>query len=75
MFADAEEVQCINSVISSPPVNSLAEVAYLDVSFLDIPKGSQRVKEIRADDTLNHVYIVVLSEDADNQRQPQSLKV
>ena len=30
----------------------------------------QRIKEIRGDDTLNHVSIIVLSEDADDQRQP-----
>ena len=44
----------------------------MDVSFFGYPQGT---KEVRADDTLIHVYIVVLSEEVDNQREPQSVKV
>ena len=39
MFADAEELHFINSVISSLPENSPAEVQYLDISFMDILNG------------------------------------
>ena len=63
MFADAEGLQYINSLISSLPENPPAEVPYLDVFSFGYPRG---IKEIRVEVILDHVSIVVPFQEADN---------